>query len=454
MPQQPQAGSSGWFGNSDWSGWLKGSAGCNSAGQPVSRGYLIYLLVFGTFGWMMAAYDFNLQVMTLPKISKALGLNPTETGLFGLFVDFGELVCTISFGFYMDAVSRRNAWIMALAGTTVFTGCTYFVSNFWELSVIRALASGLAYTELSISITLVNESLPTERRGLFYGIVQSGWASGVMLAAVMYESTIQWGWHLMFVYGVAPFAVVVIGRAWIREPERFKRIKEIRHWFQCDHEDRAMELSKKYDIPPKQARTHSVRELFQGEQRRQTWVLLSSFFFWGSASMATNMYIVYWMTHYVGYTNAGAVFLMLACGGVGIGGYILCGWIGGIYGRRKVLLIDALLMPAFAVGFMLCHAKFGAGVMYFLLWMVMNAFWSGSAFTYAAESFPTRLRGLGVSLADAAQVVGYVFGASAWTGLINHFPPEAVWSIVAVAFSFGAWIIYFGKNYDPRESLT
>jgi len=103
---------------------------------------------------------------------------------------------------------------------------------------------------------------------------------------------------------------------------------------------------------------------------------------------------------------------------------------------------------------MLIQAQLWSAVMYFLLWMATNSFWSDSAFTYAAESFPTKLRGLGVSLADASQVGGYGFGAAVWTGLIHHLGHDAVWSIIAVGFSFGARVIYFGKDYAPRKSLT
>lgn len=246
----------------------------------------------------------------------------------------------------------------------------------------------------------------------------------------------------------------MFGRIWIHEPERFRRIKEIRHWFEADHVDRAKELSKKYHIPPEQARTHSLRELFQGEQRRQTWVVLIAFFFYGATSVATNLYVVYWLTHFIGYSGRGAVFLMLACGGIGIACYVFDGWLGERISRRKLLFFDALFMPLFAIGFMFLHSLIWAGVMYFLLYQSINGFWSGNAFTYAAESYPTRLRGIGVSLSDAAMVAGYVLGAAIWTGLVSHIGHTAVWAIIAVGLAFGTWVIWFGKDYDPHESLN
>jgi MFS family permease len=139
---------------------------------------------------------------------------------------------------------------------------------------VRALASALAYTELAISITLVNEFLPSKRRGIYYPIVRAGWPIGVTLAAIIYLVTIQLGWYFLFVFGVAPFAVVVVGRIWIKEPERFRRIKEIRGACESGDDQKAERLNDRYDIPTDQARTYSFAELFGMDIRRQT-ILLS-----------------------------------------------------------------------------------------------------------------------------------------------------------------------------------
>ena len=121
--------------------YWQGSAGKDPAGQDVTRGYLLYLMIFATGGWAMAAYDFNLQVMSLSNIAHALGLSSTQVGLFGFFVDFAELVFTLFFGWYMDKQSRRTAWILALGGTTVFTGVTFFCHQL--LGTVRRSRAGI-----------------------------------------------------------------------------------------------------------------------------------------------------------------------------------------------------------------------------------------------------------------------------------------------------------------------
>jgi MFS family permease len=174
---------------------------------------------------------------------------------------------------------------VTLAGTTIFTRPTFFVHNYWQLCIVRALASGLAYTELAISITLVNESLPSDRRGLYYSIVQAGWPLGVMCAAIIYLVTIQLGWHFLFVFGVAPFAIVVIGRIWIREPERFRRIRAIREAHRSGDREKTERLTREYHIPLDHARSHSFAELFGTDQKRQTILLMIAFFFMEQVSL-------------------------------------------------------------------------------------------------------------------------------------------------------------------------
>jgi hypothetical protein len=76
----------------------------------------------------------------------------------------------------------------------------------------------------------------------------------------------------------------------------------------CDtgDEENANQLSEKYDIPLEHARTFRFRELFTADLRKQTSLLAFSFFCFGACVVATNVYIVYWLTHFNGFSNRGA----------------------------------------------------------------------------------------------------------------------------------------------------
>jgi hypothetical protein len=59
-------------------------------------------------------------------------------------------------------------WMLCLTAAAVFTGLTYFAVTFWQLAVMKMLASGFAIAELAVSITIVNEQVPARHRGLLY----------------------------------------------------------------------------------------------------------------------------------------------------------------------------------------------------------------------------------------------------------------------------------------------
>jgi kynurenine formamidase len=193
------------------------------------RGYLVYLILVALFGWALASYDFNLLVFALPTVSADLGLTSTQTGLLVFIVYAALFVITLFVGYAMDVRGRKWMWVFSLCGAAIFTGLTYFAVNYWSFVVLRALASGLANSELAISITLVNEQVPAARRGLLYSIVQGGWPIGVLIAAGVWLGLNQvLGWHLVFVVGVVPLVFVILARTRVREPDRYLHVKEVK----------------------------------------------------------------------------------------------------------------------------------------------------------------------------------------------------------------------------------
>jgi MFS family permease len=154
-----------------------------STGVAPRRHYLRYLILVALAGWALASYDVNLLVLALPEIARSLHISEAGLGILGFSVYAAQFCITIWAGYAMDRFGRRRIWMLCLTGTALFTGFTYFVESFWQLVLVRAIASGLAYAELAVSITIVNEQAPAKHRGLLYSIVQGGWPLGVFLAS-------------------------------------------------------------------------------------------------------------------------------------------------------------------------------------------------------------------------------------------------------------------------------
>lgn len=405
-----------------------------SPSQAGGRHYVLYLVIVALAGWSLASYDLNLLVLALPVIARDLHISETGLGLLGFFVFGAQFVITLSTGYAMDRLGRRRVWMFCLAGTAIFTGLTALVNGFWSLVVVRAIASGLAYSELAVSITIVNEQLPARGRGFLYSIVQGGWPLGVFLASGVYLAAGGLGWRSVFLFGILPIVAVIFGRMFIRESDRFES-------------ERARQPDGHQRI--------TLRELFviEGPIRRQLVLLSLSWIFYGISYVATNFYITYWLTTYKGYSDTDASKLLLISGGVGFFFYIIGGALGERFGRRSVLIWSGLAVAPLTVLFYFAASPTAVALVYFVLYQATNGTWSGAGYAYQGESFPTRIRGSAVGFLSAMGVLGFVLGSLLWTWMSYLGNPAVTWFVVATAASLGMWVTLLLRPIAPGLEL-
>lgn len=419
------------------------------------RHYTVYLIIIALAGWALAAYDFNLLVLSIPAISKSLHLSATQVGLLGFIIYAAMFGITFFSGLGMDKMGRKWMWMFCLAGSAVFTGLTYFVQNFGELAVIRALASGLAFSELAVSITLGNEQVSSRRRGLLYSIVQGGWPVGVFLASGVYLAFHQLGWRIVFVFGVVPIIVVIIGRYWVKESDRYEQLQELKDATRAHQTGKVSELLKKYKVDTRELGKVTLKQLFltPGEVRRRLITLSIVWVIYGTSYVSTNVYITYWLTKYEGWTASAAAELLLVSAGVGFFFYILGGVLGERWGRRQVLVVSGMLVGPLNLLFMYLHNDIAIAIVYFCIYQVTNGTWSGAGYAYFAECFPTRVRGTAVGWVVSMMVIGFIIGTALWTVLIGTTSPEITWLVIAVVIGFGEWAALSLPKIRPGQTL-
>lgn len=419
------------------------------------RRYLAYLVIVALAGWALASYDVNLLVLALPDIAKGLGISETGIGILGFFVYAAQFCITIFAGYGMDRFGRRRVWMICLAGTAIFTGLTYFVQDFWQLVAVRALASGLAYSELAVSITIVNEQVPARGRGLLYSIVQGGWPLGVFLASGVYLLFGGFGWRFVFLLGVIPIIAVIIGRIFIKESERFEHVQAVKAARRRGDDAALQALLAHHDVAVEEIERVTVGQLFAsaGYVRRQLVWLSITWIFYGASYVASNFYITYWLTKFKGFSSNGASALLLVSGGIGFLFYILGGWLGERYGRREVIIVTGALVAPLSLLFLIVQQSWLVVLVYFLLYQATNGTWSGAGYAYQGESFPTRVRGTAVGFLSAMQVLGFVVGTLIWTFLSSTTTPNITWLVLAVFVSLGLWSTLFLRRIPPHQEL-
>lgn len=420
-----------------------------------SVGYTAYLVIVALGGWALASYDFNLLTLTMPNIASDLHLSATLVGLLGFFVYAAEFIITLFVGYGMDRLGRKWMWQFSLVFAAIFTGLTFFVTNYTELAIVRALASGFAMSELAISVTLVNEQLKSKQRGFLYSVVQGGWPLGVFLASGAYLAFIGYGWRTVFLLGVIPIVFVIIARFWVKESDRFLHMKKVRQALSRGDHDEVERLQEIYPVDTSQAEEMTWRQLFakKGYVRRQISLLTTVWMFYSTSYVATNVYITYWLTKYDGWTATQAANMLLIAGGIGYFFYLLGGLIGEKFGRRSVLIVSGMLTAPLNLVFLFIHQHGAVFVLYFIIYQVTNGTWSGAGYAYWGESFPTRVRGTAVGFLGSIFTFGMLVGSLIWTLMISVTSATVTWIVIAVVLSLGQWFVLALPNIKPGTEL-
>jgi predicted MFS family arabinose efflux permease len=263
------------------------------------------------------------------------------------------------------------------------------------------------------------------------------------------------GWRFVFLLGVLPLVVVMLGRVFIRESERFSHLQEVRNAHRSGDKARLDTLLEHHAVAVEELDRVTLGQLFSnsGSVRRQLVLLSIIWILYGAAIVPTNFYIAYWLTTFKSFSPDQASKLLLICGGLGFFFYILGGLLGERLGRRAVLIGTGILVAPLSLAFLYVHAIWAVSVVYFFLYQATNGTWSGAGYAYQGESFPTRIRGTAVGFLSAVQIVGFLFGTMLWTVYSATSTPDFLWLVVAVILPLGLWATFFLRKIPPGQEL-
>ena len=418
-----------------------------ASSEETDHRYTRYLIVVAVLGWALASFDANLLSLTLPDITEEFGLSGGLVGTLGFVVYGAEFLLALFVGYGMDRKGRKWMWMFCLTMAALLTGLTFFVQEFWQLVLVRALAAGFAQAELAVSITLVNEQIPSRRRGFLYSIVQGGWPIGVFLASGVYllVSGAGLGWRWVYVVGVVPLIIVVIARRKVRESGRFEHVRDLRRAVAAGDQREVDRLVAARPVDVEQLEEGSIRSLLvtPGPVRNTLARLSTVWLLYSTAFVATNVYITIWLTQERGWTADQAATLLLVSGGLGYFFYLLGGALGERYGRRNVLVVSGLLVGPLNLVLLLTTSSAVVAVVFFLAYQATNGTWSGAGYAYQAESFPTRLRGTAIGWMGAMFVGGLMIGSILWGVLSEVSTLTVTWLVIAVGIGFAQGISTF-----------
>jgi MFS transporter, SHS family, lactate transporter len=181
-------------------------------------------------GWALDALDFFLVTFVLAPIGHDFDQTIPKVAFAITLTLMMRPVGAFIFGWLGDRYGRRIPLMADIIFYSVMELLTAFAPNFTVFLILRALFGIGMGGEWGLGASLAMESLPTEARGLFSGILQQGYAVGYLLAALVYWIVFpHFGWRGLFIAGAVPAFLVIYIRArvpespvWMRDGLRAK----------------------------------------------------------------------------------------------------------------------------------------------------------------------------------------------------------------------------------------
>jgi MFS family permease len=182
-------------------------------------------LIAAGLGWMLDAFDVMLYALVLSSVRADLNLSGEAAGGLQSLTLLASALGGFVFGVIADRAGRTRALMLSVLIYSIFTAACGLAQTAMQLAVFRiCLGIGMG-GEWASGAALVSETWRDEHRGKALGLVQSGWAIGYALAALVawiVQDVLGYGWRAVFFAGVAPALFALWVRHALDEPAVWK----------------------------------------------------------------------------------------------------------------------------------------------------------------------------------------------------------------------------------------
>ena len=366
-------------------------------------------LLAAAMGWALDAFDAMLYSLVLTQLMRDFGMSKTTSGLLGTLTLLASGIGGVAFGFLADRVGRKRALMLSILTYSVCSFASGLATSVLMLAVARFILGLGMGGEWNTGATLVAETWPTEFRAKAISIVQSSWALGFAVAALVAGPVSRYfGWRAVFFVGILPALLTLWIQRSVPESDMWEEQERMR-WPRSNMKFPGRDAATRNAVESEAAsyvsaptvesdpNAASFSRIFQPPFVKRTFALLLFNFFgmfawWG---------LFTWLPPYLslpaehggrGLGVMGTTTLLVVLNLFGMfPGYLSFGWVADHLGRRKAFLLytlaAALLVPLYAAarspGALLvlgtAAAFFGTGI------------FSGSGII-GSEIFPTSVR--------------------------------------------------------------
>lgn len=368
--------------------------------------------------WLFDAMDVGMLSFVIAALHKEWQLSTVEMGWIGSVSSIGMAVGAILFGMMADRFGRKAILILTLLVFSIGSGISAFATGYGIFLVLRFIIGAGLGGELPVASTLVSESVPVEKRGRSVVLLESFWAAGWLLAAIIsYFVMPLWGWRVaIFTTGLAGLYAFYF-REGIHESRAFKKVAR-----------------------PGLIKT--LTTLWRPPYVRSTlmlWIVwfMVVFSYYGMFLWLPSVMVL------KGFSLINSFGYVLIMTLAQLPGYFVAAWLIEKWGRKTVLSLFLLGTAGSALGFGMATSL----PMLLTAGMLLSFFnlgaW-GALYAYSPEQYPTIVRSSGSGMAAGIGriggivgplLVGHLLGAN-WsvTGIFGIFTASILIAIVAIIF--------------------
>jgi MFS family permease len=363
---------------------------------------------------MLDSFDAMLYALVLTHVMRDLGMTKSTAGLLSTLMLLASGIGGILFGFLADRIGRKRALLLSILTYSACSFASGLSTSILMLAIFRFILGLGMGGEWNTGATLVAETWPDDLRAKALAIVQSSWAIGFALAALVAGIVLRYAnWRMVFFIGILPAIVTLWIQNKVPESEMWlEHNKENKLQPQSEQSPKSSTSERENRQPPQRTQRPPQRsqrfKIFDADEDSFFRIFRPPYLKSTAALLFLNLFGLFgwwglfqWIPAYLslpisrggrGFSVLDTTSLLVVLNLFGMfPGYISFGWVADRLGRRRsfilYLLAAALLIPVYAI------ARSPAALL--VLGAIVAFFatgWFSGCGVIGSEIYPTGLR--------------------------------------------------------------
>ncbi|MBV9824185.1 MAG: MFS transporter [Alphaproteobacteria bacterium] len=417
------------------------------------------IIAAAVIGDMLDYFDFGLIGYALAFIVGPWHLTYGQSAMILLTSGIGGIPGALFYGWLADRIGRRTVFIITALNFSLATGImavTPDAGGWIFLSVCRFFVGFGVAGLFTVDLPLVQEFVPTSKRGFVGGLVTSLLPIGAIMGALLGAFVTPYiGWRGLFAIGLLPAAITLLIRAWVPESPRWLmrmgRHDDARRSLAWALEIDTAQIALPATLPESQA--VAWRELFRYPRS----VALSCLTNLGvqAGSIGIGLWSTTLLVLLLKIGPAEASYLMIYASMAGLAGRFVFSYLSDAIGRKPsgVLLSFGAAASLAAAGYW--YDAFIGPLSIFYLMLFGQRFFGDGGYAvvgpYSAEVWPSGLRASGMGFGFGIGNFGKIFGPlglALIVGSSDVISPKATLAAIEPAMLYLAgWYAFAGVVY-------